>query len=116
MGLPLSWHKIDLGPSVEWIGYVVDFRFYCWGVNDAKLAKAAKALDLFASSTGVELRIDLQRAIGFLVWLTGVYRHWRPWLCFFYQCLAKPVLQQWRAPRESNPAEVPTGQVQRPLC
>ena len=41
IGLPISWHKLALSPSITWIGYIVDFRFSCWGFIDEKVQQIA---------------------------------------------------------------------------
>lgn len=93
MGLPLSWHKLQLCDQLKWIGWELSF-----GNNPSaalpvdKLKLLSEGLQSVARRARRVPRKELQALIGRLVWFTSG-AHWlRPWLQWFFRALNKPGL------------------------
>ena len=94
LGLPLSWHKMDLGSSVKWIGWCLRLD----GVPvatlpDEKAARLCSVLRQLASSTKCCSRKEIESFLGLLIWFTGGARWLKPWLSVFFHMLRKPTLR-----------------------
>ena len=91
LGIPLSWHKLQLSDTLTWIGWRLSFA------NDPVATlpddKRARLLSLLKPLTQAGARIgrmDLRKIIGLLCWFTAGARWLKPFLCQWFHCLLKP--------------------------
>lgn len=86
VGLPLSWRKTELAPSVQWIGW----RFHVLaGFVELPASKVQKLQDYLHSmlkSTRTSRR-NLEKLLGLLNWVTQVFILMRCWLPILYRDL-----------------------------
>ncbi|CAE7855429.1 gag-pol, partial [Symbiodinium necroappetens] len=82
-GVRLSWPKLQLGSSVVWIGWSLNYRAGTVQVTAAKKEKLSRVLRPLLGEGRVELR-ELQKALGLLQWLTQLHVELRPWLSVLY--------------------------------
>ena len=88
-GVRLSWPKLQLGSSVVWIGWSLNYRAGTVQVTATKKEKLARVLRPLLGEGRVELR-DLQKALGLLQWLTQLHVELRPWLSVLYDDVNRP--------------------------
>ncbi|CAE7469933.1 unnamed protein product, partial [Symbiodinium necroappetens] len=88
-GVRLSWPKLQLGSSVVWIGWSLNYRAGTVQVTATKKEKLARVLRPLLGEGRVELR-DLQKALGLLQWLTQLHVELRPWLSVLYDDATRP--------------------------
>ena len=88
-GVRLSWPKLQLGSSVVWIGWSLNYRAGTVQVTAAKKEKLARVLRPLLGEGRVELR-DLQKALGLLQWLSQLHVELRPWLSVLYDDATRP--------------------------
>ena len=88
-GVRLSWPKLQLGSSVVWIGWSLNYRAGTVQVTAAKKEKLSRVLRPLLGEGRVELR-ELQKALGLLQWLTQLHVELRPWLSVLYDDATRP--------------------------
>ena len=88
-GVRLSWPKLQLGSSVVWIGWSLNYRAGTVQVTATKKEKLARVLRPLLGEGRVELRA-LQKALGLLQWLTQLHVELRPWLSVLYDDATRP--------------------------
>ena len=91
LGIPLSWHKLQLSDTLTWIGWRLSFA------NDPVATlpddKRARLLSLLKPLTKAGARIgrmELRKIIGLLCWFTAGARWLKPFLGQWFHCLLKP--------------------------
>ena len=77
--IPMSWHKGTLSPSVVWIGWQMDFECFTVRLDPSKLSRLIE----LANSRTCPVR-DLERLTGKLLWLSSLFRCFRPTLAPLY--------------------------------
>ena len=90
LGIPLSWHKLQLGNELQWIGWCFRINKWC---AELPCDKKQKLLVLLLPLTRAKQKIDkrqLERFIGLAIWFTAGALWLRPWLQAFYNLLYKP--------------------------
>eukprot|EP00435_Cladocopium_sp_Y103_P069545 s709_g33.t1 len=93
IGFPLSWHKVDLGHKLTWIGWDLVFRNCpCAELPEQKRRVLLEALWSLSSSPKKVPRKEFQALIGRLVWFTSGASWLRPWLQPLFFALNKPRL------------------------
>ena len=90
LGIPLSWRKLDLGPTLAWLGWQFDFAGSWASLPSSKLAKFLGVLQPFRSRGAKVSRKAVESLIGLLIWYTSGAFWLRPWLSEFYHLLNKP--------------------------
>ena len=90
LGIPLSWRKLDLGPTLVWLGWQFDFAGSWASLPSSKLAKFLGVLQPFRSRGAKVSRKAVESLIGLLIWYTSGAFWLRPWLSEFYHLLNKP--------------------------
>lgn len=91
LGVPLSWHKLTVGPVVQYIGFRVNLKSWSLGLAAERVAR----LNLFLCTIRRGARLDkagLAKGIGQLQWATAIVPTLRPWLAELYRMLNLPGL------------------------
>ena len=91
LGIPLSWHKLQLCDSLTWIGWRLSFASD--PVATLPDDKRTRLLNLLKPLTKAGARIgrkELRKIIGLLCWFTAGARWLKPFLCQWFHCLLKP--------------------------
>ena len=101
--IPMSWHKGTLSPSVVWIGWQMDFECFTVRLDPSKLSRLIALANQVLNSRSCPVR-DLERLTGKLLWLSSLFRCFRPSLAPLYadQHSYTPVLtavspEKWQA-------------------
>ncbi|CAE7200873.1 nipblb [Symbiodinium sp. CCMP2592] len=81
--IPMSWRKGMLAPSVLWIGWQMDFDGFTVRLDPAKLSRLVELAMLLLQSRDCFVR-DLERLTGKLLWLSSLFRCFRPSLAPLY--------------------------------
>ena len=94
MGVPLSWHKLQLAGSLKWIGWdIVLGRRPVATLPEDKRAVLRAALQPLCHVGACVSRRELRGLAGRLCWFTAGLRWLRPWLAMLFHALAKPKLR-----------------------
>ena len=88
-GFPISWRKVQIGHSIDWIGWSFHFRAGAVSVPISKRQKLCLGQRLLSSER--ILKQDLHPVLGFLQWLCQLYPASRPWMCSLYSDLHTPL-------------------------
>ena len=81
--VPMSWHKGTLAPSVVWIGWQMDFECFTVRLDPAKLGRLIELAMQLLAVRECSTR-DLERLTGKLLWLSSLFRCFRPSLAPLY--------------------------------
>ena len=79
-GFPMSWTKLQLGPSVEFIGWQLHFRAGGFCFPSDKVAKLLAAIELVLRPGPIHWR-DLDSLVGWLRWILQLVPELTSWLC-----------------------------------
>ena len=99
MGIPLSWHKLQLSVRVSWIGW--DFQFSA-GIVLLKESKRLKLLGMVQDlrKNPCLTKKDLERFIGLALWATNLFPVMKSMLHTFYHDLFSPAATNYSIPPE----------------
>ena len=99
MGIPLSWHKLQLSVRVSWIGW--DFQ-YSAGIVLLKESKRLKLLGMVQDlrKNPRLTKKDLERFIGLALWATNLFPVMKSMLHSFYHDLFSPAATNYSIPPE----------------
>ena len=89
-GVPISWAKVQLRPTVIWIGWQFMFRAGAVRLPDEKIQKLRAALSKVLSGSSCS-KYDLDALLGLLQWVLQICPELRPWLSSLYADLHKPL-------------------------
>ena len=78
-GIPLSWHKLQLGFCISWIGWSINFRTGAIFIPQDKLDKLFHCILQVTRGAHCD-RADLHKVCGLMQWLLRVFPAARPWL------------------------------------
>jgi hypothetical protein len=101
LGVPLSWHKIQFGPEVTYLGLLVNAARCSLGLTCDRVQKLISLLCSLRSRDRLDRR-SLQSLTGCLQWASAVLPRLRPWLAEFYRCINSPAYVQQRRVRAST--------------
>ena len=87
LGLPLSWKKVRLSASPQWIGLVFDFNSGYIVIPGDKLIRMLDFLQAILTGPRRAERRSTERGTGLLLWISEVHRALRPWISEFYTTL-----------------------------
>ena len=88
--VPLSWRKLQLGPTITWIGWELNFAFGCFTLPEAKRLKLHALVQECLRHRLVSKRL-LEKLLGLLQWILHGFPALRPWLCSVYDDLHRPL-------------------------
>ncbi|CAE7226768.1 unnamed protein product [Symbiodinium sp. CCMP2592] len=99
MGVPLSWHKLQIAVRVTWIGW--DFQ-YSAGIVLLKESKRLKLLGMVQDlrQNPRLTKKDLERFIGLALWATSLFPVMKSMLHTFYHDLYSPAATNYSIPPE----------------
>ena len=78
-GIPLSWHKLQLGYCISWIGWSINFRMGAIFIPQDKLDKLFHGILQVTRGAHCD-RADLHKVCGLMQWLLRAFAAARPWL------------------------------------
>ncbi|CAE7236031.1 unnamed protein product [Symbiodinium sp. CCMP2592] len=81
--VPMSWHKAALGPSVVWIGWEFNLSHFCVKLDPGKFTRLCALLRQALLSKPCSCHL-LERVTGKLLWLSSLFRTFRPSLAPLY--------------------------------
>ena len=82
-GIPLSWHKLQLGFGISWIGWCINFRMGAIFIPQDKLDKLFQCILQVTRGAHCD-RADLHKVCGLMQWLLRAFPAARPWLRMLY--------------------------------
>ena len=82
-GIPLSWHKLQLGFCIDWIGWSINFRSGAIFIPQDKLDKLFHCILQVLRGSHCD-RVDLHKVCGLTQWLLRAFPAARPWLRSLY--------------------------------
>ncbi|CAE6968846.1 unnamed protein product [Symbiodinium sp. CCMP2592] len=88
--VPLSWHKLQCGYKVKWIGWLFNFRAGTFSLPTDKIEKILRSVRVVLRPGNVD-RCDLEKTVGLLQWVSQISPELRPWMAFLYADLHRPV-------------------------
>ena len=88
--IPLSWRKLQLGPTITWIGWELNFACGCFTLPEAKRMKLHSLVQECLRHRFVSKRV-LDKLLGLLQWILHGFPALRPWLCSVYDDLHRPL-------------------------
>ncbi|CAE7771724.1 unnamed protein product [Symbiodinium sp. CCMP2592] len=99
MGVPFSWHKLQISVRVTWIGW--DFQ-YSAGIVLLKESKRLKLLGMVQDlrKNPRLTKKDLERFIGLALWATSLFPVMKSMLHTFYHDLYSPAATNYSIPPE----------------
>ena len=81
LGVPLSWHKLQLSTDLSWICWRLCFAGEpCASLPDDKRVRLGVALRALVQEGNRVCRRELRQLLGMLCWFTTGARWLRPWL------------------------------------
>ena len=96
LGVPLRWHKLALGQTVNGLGLILKLRVPAWLLPSSNMIRINIFLDFISSTMAsakspVMDREIMESGTGLLMWAAEYMRELRPWLAAFYHALSAPV-------------------------
>ncbi|CAE7204615.1 unnamed protein product [Symbiodinium sp. CCMP2592] len=88
--IPLSWRKLQMGPSITWIGWQIDFKAGCYTLPELKRLKLLGQVEKCLRHRLVS-RKQLDKLLGLLQWILHGLPALRPWLCTLYDDMHRPL-------------------------
>ena len=89
-GYPISWKKLQLGPTVTWIGWELHFSSGSFCIPQDKLLRLEEMLQTLLRERHVKKK-DLERVIGVIQWMLQCHPILRPFLTPLYLDLNRPL-------------------------
>ena len=93
LGVPLSWHKLVVGQSVQYIGFVLNLNEWSMALSACRTLQLRSFLALFQKGNRLDKKKGLEKGVGQLQWATAVAPWLRPWLSELYRMLSLPGLR-----------------------
>ena len=88
--MPMSWHKAGLRPTVVWIGWQFNFTTFTVTLDPPKLQRLLCLISEVLSSRRSTVT-QLERLTGKLLWLSSLFRTFRPTLAPLYADVHSPM-------------------------
>ena len=83
LNVPMSWHKAHLSTKVVWIGWQFDFSLFVVRLEPAKLLRLLALLRDLRGKQSCSITV-LEKVTGKLLWLSSLFRTFRPSLAPLY--------------------------------
>ena len=89
-GYPISWKKLQLGPTVTWIGWELHFASGSFCIPQDKLLRLEEMLQTLLRERHVKKK-DFEKVIGVIQWMLQCHPILRPFLTPLYLDLNRPL-------------------------
>ena len=99
LNIPLSWHKLELGYHITWIGWDIDTWSDTITLPQDKMHKILQNISELKTS-GKFKRSLLESVTGNILWISGIFPFLRWYLGVFYTILSRPGFQLVRLNKE----------------
>ena len=99
LNIPLSWHKLELGYHITWIGWDIDTWSDTITLPQDKMNKILENISELRTS-GKFKRSHLESVTGNLLWVSGLFPFLRWYLGVLYTILSRPGFQLVRLNKE----------------
>eukprot|EP00971_Amphidinium_carterae_P089624 1774194-Amphidinium_carterae.1 len=86
INVPISWHKLQIGKQLQWIGVQFDLTNWTIAPHEDKLPQVVTFLQSVAQGKAVHIK-PLRHMLGVLAWYTGVIPHLKAFLAPMYSWL-----------------------------
>ncbi len=87
LGVPLSWHKVQGGREISWIGYAVDLRTLSLGISASRAGWVCEWMNRVARDGVVDVS-ELRSVVGRLAFVAGALEYEKPFLSPIYTFLS----------------------------
>ena len=88
--IPLSWKKLQMGPTITWIGWEINLSAACFSLPEAKRNKLCELVSDCLRHRQVS-RKQLDKLLGLLQWILHGMLTLRPWLSSLYDDRHRPL-------------------------
>ncbi len=92
LGVPLSWHKVQGGREIAWIGYAVNLRTLSLGISASRANWVCDWMNRVSRDGKVNIN-ELRSVVGRLAFVAGALEYEKP---FFISDLYVPGASPWR--------------------
>ena len=99
LNIPLSWHKLELGHQITWIGWRIDAWSDTVSIPEEKMSKLLRNLRALTTA-GKFKRSDVEAVAGHLLWISEIFPFFRWSLGTLYTILSRPGIQLVRLNKE----------------
>ena len=99
LNIPLSWHKLELGHQITWIGWRIDAWSDTVSIPEEKMSKLLRNLRALTTA-GKFKRSDVEAVAGHLLWISEIFPFIRWSLGTLYTILSRPGIQLVRLNKE----------------
>ena len=90
--VPISWNKLEMGPTISWIGWKIDATTDTVSITQEKIQKIVGHLRNFTKA-GKFLRRDMEKLTGTILWVTDMFPHIKWMLSTLYTILSRTGIQ-----------------------
>ncbi len=87
LGVPLSWHKVQGGREIAWIGYAVDLRSLSLGISASRARWICDWMNRVSRDGMVNIN-ELRSTVGRLAFVAGALEYEKPFLSPIYTFLS----------------------------
>ena len=98
-GIPLSWHKLQIGVKVQWLGWAFDFSAGTVGLTDLKRHKLLAMVQSLQRNPRITKK-DFERFVGLALWACHVFPTMKALLHTFYHDMYTPYITHYSIPPE----------------
>ena len=98
-GVPLSWHKLQIGCKVQWLGWAFDFAAGTVSLTTQKRHKLLAMVQSLQKNPRVTKK-DFERFVGLALWACNVFPIMRALLRTFYHDMRTPYITRYSIPPE----------------
>ena len=99
LGIPLSWHKLQLGCRVQWLGWAFDFAAGTVSLSTQKRHKLLAMVQSLQKNPRITKK-DFERFVGLALWACNVFPVMKALLRTFYHDMHTPYITHYSIPPE----------------
>ena len=85
-GIPISWAKCELGPTIHWIGWRIHLSSGFIEIPLSKIEKMLRYIKTLLSNSRTS-KSNLEKLIGLTMWITQLFPYMRIWVRHWYSDL-----------------------------
>ena len=98
-GIPSSWHKLQLGSKVQWLGWAFDLAAGTVSLTRQKRHKLLAMVQALQKNPRVTKK-DFERFVGLALWACNVFPVMKTLLRTFYHDMCTPYITHYSIPPE----------------